>query len=198
MEDGVGSTGGRSLHTPSSLLRTLPMDKQALEDALRELDTCLATRCDVVLVGGAAMILHFGASRATRDVDILLLRGDKAEFRQAAKEIARRRGLPEDWITDAVKGFFDILPPDFYNRLVPWGQGWQHLQPYVLGRPDQVAMKIVALRERDLEDLDILLPPLSEEERGIVIAIMQRVGTIRPDWAQKMYYFLLERGWKID
>lgn len=57
---------------------------------------------------------------------------------------------------------------------------------------------IIALREQDLEDLELLLPQVSEAEKKIVIEMMNRVSSFRPDWAQKMRYFLQEQGWKID
>lgn len=53
------------------------------------------------------MILHFGAKRATRDVDVLVLRGDLAVLRKAARDTAATYDLPEDWLNDAVKGFAD-------------------------------------------------------------------------------------------
>lgn len=173
------------------------MDKQELIEVLRDLDRQLSSSCDVILVGGAAMILHFGANRVTRDVDVLL-RGDLSELRQAIKVVARKHNLPEDWMSDAVKGFADILPQDFYHRLVPLDLSLEHLRLYVLRRPEQVAMKIVALREQDLEDLELLLPQLSETDQEVLIAIMHHVGTFRPDWAQRIRYFLLEQGWEIE
>ena len=63
---------------------------------------------------------------------------------------------------------------------------------YALGRPEQVAMKIVALREQDLE---LLLPKMSEAEKKVLVAIMHHVSRFRPDWAQKMQYFLQKQGW---
>jgi len=143
------------------------------------------------------MILYFGAIRATRDVDGLLLRGDLTELRQAIQRVARKHNLPEDWMNDADKGFADILPRDFYRRLVPIDLPFERLRLYVLGRPEQVALKIVALREQDLEDLELLLPQLSADDRDILVRIMYHVGTFRPDWAQKIRYFLLEQGWEI-
>jgi alkanesulfonate monooxygenase SsuD/methylene tetrahydromethanopterin reductase-like flavin-dependent oxidoreductase (luciferase family) len=143
------------------------------------------------------MILYFGARRATRDIDVLVLRGDVSELREAVRAVARERGLPRDWLSDAAKGFADILPPDFYHRLAPLEFNFRHLRVYALGRPEQVAMKIVALREQDLEDLELLLPQLSEEEKEVVIRIMHHVSRFRPDWAQKMQYFLEEQGWEI-
>jgi hypothetical protein len=59
-------------------------------------------------------------------------------------------------------------------------------------------MKIVALREQDLEDLDLLLPAMSESDREALVAIMHHVSTFRPDWAQKIRYFLQEQGWEIE
>jgi hypothetical protein len=174
------------------------MDKQELIRILQELDGRLSSSCDVALVGGAAMILHFGARRATRDIDVLVLRGDIRELRQAAQMVAQEHDLPEDWMNDAVKGFADILPPDFYHRLVPLPIPLQHLHLYVLGQSEQAAMKIVALREQDLEDLEILLPSMSEADKGTLVAIMHHVSTFRPDWAQKIKYFLQEQGWEID
>lgn len=174
------------------------MDKRELVEVLQELDSRVSSPCDVVIVGGAAMILYFGASRATRDVDVLILRGDLEELRQAVKTVAGERDLPEDWLNDAVKGYADILPPDFYHRLVPLDLQFRHIRLYVLGRPEQVAMKIVTLREQDLEDLELLLPLMSEADKEVLVAIMQHVGAFRPDWAQKIRYFLLEQGWKIE
>jgi len=174
------------------------MDRHELMEVLRKLDERLSSSFDIILIGGAAMILHFGASRATRDIDVLVLRGDLTELRAAVRTIARECDLPEDWLTDAAKGFTDILPPDFYHRLVPLAFPFQHLRLYALGRSEQVAMKIVALREQDLEDLELLLPQLSEEEKEAIIAIMHHVSSFRPDWAQKMQYFLEEQGWEIN
>jgi len=68
----------------------------------------------------------------------------------------------------------------------------------VLGRPEQTALKIVALREQDLEDLELLLPMLSEADKTTLLDIMHHVGTFRPDWALKIRYFLEEQGWKTD
>jgi hypothetical protein len=174
------------------------VDRSELEQALRELDHELGSSCEVILVGGAAMILYFGAKRATRDVDMLLLHGDIGDLRQAIAAVAHERGLPANWMSDAVKGFADILPIDFQERLVPLDWPLRSLRLFVLGRAEQVAMKIVALREQDLEDLELLIPPMSEADRQILVRIIDHVKTFRPDWAQKIRYFLLEQGWQID
>ncbi|MBI1924850.1 hypothetical protein HYR99_11455 [Candidatus Poribacteria bacterium] len=174
------------------------MDKHELVDALKELDQRLSSSRDVILIGGAAMILHFGSSRATDDVDVLVLRGDVTELRQAVKAVAEERDLSEDWLSDAAKGFADILPPDFYHRLVPLKITFHHIRLYALGLPEQVALKIIALREQDLEDLEVLLPQMSEADKAVLVGIMDHISTFRLDWAQKIRYFLQEQGWEID
>jgi hypothetical protein len=174
------------------------MDKDELVEALRDLDSHLASPCDVVVVGGAAMILQFGAVRATRDIDALFLRGDFQTLRDAIRAVSADRYLPVDWINDAAKGFADILPPDFYRRLTLLDFQFRHLHLSALGLPEQIAMKIVALREQDLEDLQLLLPRATNADRNTVVATIAHLAEKRPDWAQRMRYFLMEQGWKIE
>ena len=173
------------------------MDKDELIGALREVDEELSSPCDVVLVGGASMILHFGASRATRDVDALFLRGDTAELRRAIREVSRKHDLPEAWMNDAVKGFAEVLSRDFYHRLVPLDLQFKHLRLYVLGRAEQVAMKVVALREQDRKTWSC-----SHARCRTTIAVdwLRSLSSwqSRSDWAQKIHYFMLEQGWKTE
>lgn len=174
------------------------MDKNDLIKVLDELDKHLSSSFDLILIGGAAMILHFGASRTTRDVDVLILKGELSDLRQAIKTVADERELPEDWMSDAAKGFADIFLPDFYHRLVPLDYEFFHIRLYALGLPEQVALKIIALREQDLEDLELLLPRLSTSDKEVLLGMMNKMEAFRPDWAQKMRYFLEEQGWRID
>lgn len=90
------------------------------------------------------------------------------------------------------------MPPDFYHRLEPLHYNFKHLRIYALGLPDQTAMKIVALREQDLEDLELLLTQLTEADKKILVQIMHHVSRFRQDWAQKIQYFLQEQGWPIE
>ena len=59
-------------------------------------------------------------------------------------------------------------------------------------------MKIVALREQDLEDIEILLPQINDFQRRRLLENMERIAGFRPDWAQKIQYFLEEQGWNIN
>lgn len=173
------------------------MDEKGLRQILRELDSQLVSSCDVVLIGGAAMILHFGATRATRDVDALFIGGDLSGMRRAIKTVGQEHGLPDDWMNDSAKGFVDVLAPDFSTRLVPLEINLKQLHLYALGVADQAAMKIVALREQDLEDLELLLARMLPDDKRTLVSIMNHLAPIRPDWAQKIRYFALEQGWEI-
>ena len=172
------------------------MDKQELVKVLHKLDTQLSSMLDIAIIGGAAMVLHFGAKRATSDIDVLVLRGDSTELRKAAEVVSQVYNLPNNWINESAKGFASILPVDFQQRLSRLDFPFQQLRLYVLGRPEQTVMKIIALREQDLEDLELLLPQLSTAEKQIVVKIMHHVGQFRPDWAQRIKYFLEEQGWE--
>jgi len=174
------------------------MDKNELIEIIHELDKNLTATFDIILIGGAAMILHFGAKRTTRDVDVFILRGGASVLRKAVKTVAENRELPEDWLNDAAKGFAGILLPDFYHRLIPLAYEFNNIRLYILGLPELVALKIIALREQDLEDLELLLPRMTETDKKIVIEIIDHTNNFRPDWAQKIRYFLQEQGWQID
>jgi len=174
------------------------MDKSLLIKALKELDKQVTYHFKIVVVGGAAMIIHFGATRATRDVDAIVEGDNLREIKNASKIVAEKFQLDDDWLNDSVKGFANILPPDFHKRITKLELDLYNLEIYVLGIAEQLIMKIVALREQDLEDIDVLLPQLTNEDKQTVINNMHYINKIRPDWAQKIQYFLEEQEWKIN
>jgi hypothetical protein len=113
------------------------------------------------------------------------------------RSVAAARALPDDWVSDAAKGFGSVLPADFRARVERLDLGCDRLRLFALGRPEQAALKIIALREQDLEDLDLLLPRMTDADVRALTAIMEHVATFRPDWAQRIRYFLEERRWTL-
>jgi len=174
------------------------MDKSLLISALKELDKEVTYHFKIVIVGGAAMIIHFGATRATRDVDAIVEGDNMREIKNAAKIVADKFDLDHDWLNDSVKGFANILPPDFHKRITKLELNLHNLEIFVLGIAEQLTMKIIALREQDLEDIEVLLPQLTDTDKQTVIDNMHLIHKIRPDWAQKIQYFLEELQWKIN
>ena len=65
---------------------------------------------ELMVVGGAFMVLAYDARPATKDVDALILAPPTTVLvRQLAKQIALKKGWPTDWLNDGVKGFFKSI-----------------------------------------------------------------------------------------
>ena len=75
-------------------------------DALSEELSRRGERAQMVIAGGAASVLLFGARETTKDVDAYFLQPDAAVIREAAAAVALRLGLPNDWLNDGAKGYF--------------------------------------------------------------------------------------------
>ena len=99
------------------------------------------------------MCLVFQARPATKDIDALLV--PAAELRKAARAVAETEGLPNDWLNDAVKGFFSA------NGRFEVFEELSHLRVYVPHPEYLFAMKCLALRLgeefQDLDDVRVLI-----------------------------------------
>ncbi len=63
-------------------------------------------KIELVLVGGALMVLRFRARESTRDVDVAILApADAQKVRVLARRVAEEHGWPEDWLNDGAKGY---------------------------------------------------------------------------------------------
>jgi len=59
---------------------------------------------DIVMAGGAALTLVYGARNSTQDIDAAF--SPKEAFGDIIKTIGNKYGLRNDWLNDGVKGFF--------------------------------------------------------------------------------------------
>ena len=63
-------------------------------------------KIELVLVGGALMVLRFRARESTRDVDVAILApADAEKVRELARSVAEEHGWPNDWLNDGAKGY---------------------------------------------------------------------------------------------
>ena len=108
------------------------------------------------MVGGAALVLLFGARETTKDVDAYFLAPAGPVMRAAAARVADRLNLPEDWLNDGAKGFFVGLTAGTVL----------HESSFLLARSASIeqllAMKLAAWRDAiDRGDARLLLQQLS-------------------------------------
>ncbi|MBK7822749.1 MAG: nucleotidyl transferase [Tessaracoccus sp.] len=120
---------------------------------LREVGEILVGRdveASVYVVGGAAIALEFDARRITRDVDAAVRSGGD-EFWRAVATVAEAHELSPDWVNSRATAFFSNEPdPDSRELTLP-GLRIAVASPHYL-----VAMKLRAMRRRDLDDLEVL------------------------------------------
>lgn len=107
-------------------------------------------------MGGAAIVVLYGARDSTKDVDIAVLSGDAATVRDAARRVAAEQGLPDDWLNDAAKGYLHGL------RLGPVIVQLPAVTIRTLAIEQLLAMKLSAWRDDlDVADARLLLSKLS-------------------------------------
>lgn len=105
------------------------------------------------VVGGAAVSLQVGREALTRDVDAL--HPTSARFIDVVHRIASRRGWPNDWLNDAVKGFASHYDTDDDWEVFDSGRDVTVL---IARAPLLLAMKLRAARgTRDRDDIERLL-----------------------------------------
>jgi hypothetical protein len=130
---------------------------EALEELARELAAMGKGREEIVLAGGAALVLLYNAREATRDVDVVVSAGsaNAQEIREAACRVAATLALPEDWLNDGAKGYLKgFLPGEVLLDRPP-------LLVRALGPQQLLAMKLSAWRDDvDISDARLLLPEI--------------------------------------
>ncbi len=160
-------------------------DRAQIDRLLGELAAELDGRgvtADVFLVGGAAMAVAYDNRRATRDLDAVFV--PTTVVRQAVAALAERRGLPPDWLNDAVKGFLPGDDADASPYLTAPGLRVDIASPKYL-----LAMKLFA-PESDADDIKVLyrLLGFTSVEEGLDLVSSAYPG--RP--VQAKVQFLLE------
>jgi hypothetical protein len=147
--------------------------KADIERLLRLLDAELAEEGvvgELHLVGGAVMCLVLDARPATRDLDAFFR--PTQVVRRAAARVARRAGVPETWLNDAVKGFLGAR-----GEYVPYLE-LEHLRVFTAEPHYLLAMKCSAMRLgeefHDLDDVRYLLRHLDIASVEQALAVVTR------------------------
>ena len=107
-------------------------------------------RAKIFLVGGAVMVLVFGARTGTADVDGA---ASNPAVYEVARQVGQRRGLPDEWINDAAKGFIPLAVEPDWQPVLAVGD----VEIVAADEWTMLAMKLRAGRTRDLRDVRFLL-----------------------------------------
>lgn len=91
------------------------LSREDIWKALKALSGELGVRehpAEIIVGGGAALVLLYSAREATRDVDAFAVLSVNPEVvRAAARRVAGALELPEDWLNDGAKGYLHGLAP---------------------------------------------------------------------------------------
>ncbi len=131
------------------------------------------------------MALAYSTRRVTKDIDAVF--EPKSSIYEAAAKVAKRLGLPEDWLNDAVKGFMPGEDED--PRPVPDIHGIEitTASPQYL-----LAMKLMAMRfGEDDEDIEILIRECGLHDAQETLELLERIYPAREP-LPKTRFFLEE------
>lgn len=150
------------------------LSRQDIEAAFRALAEKLRVQnahVELLLVGGAAMVLRYRARDSTKDVDAIVLKSDAPRHvAEIAGEIAGELGLPPDWLNEGAKGYLhglDLGEAIFEHR---------HLVIRSASTAQLFAMKLSAWRDDlDIEDARLLLRSLQGGRQSIWSAVERHI-----------------------
>lgn len=148
------------------------MTKEELTICLRRLSEILAEQNvigEIVLFGGAAMVLAFNARVSTKDVDAVF--EPKNIVYKAAARVSHEFGAPDGWLNDAVKRFLSDKGVSTLFLDLP------NLKVYAASPEYLLAMKCMSMRigkdETDINDITFLMRHLGLKDAAAVLQIVE-------------------------
>lgn len=119
--------------------------------AFEALDGHLRQPAQIVIGGGAAMILAHGIALSTMDVDGLLVNSEltPAEIDPHVKKVAQDLKINPHWFNSYFSTFTYTIPSDYEKRLVTVYKG-KNLKVLAFGVEDLLIMKCFSGREKDI------------------------------------------------
>ena len=138
------------------------LSKEDIVGALASLSAELGLTEDtheVLITGGAALVLLYDARESTKDVDAVV---SDDSVRAAAQNVAQQLGLPEDWLNDGAKGYLHGVAR---GEIVFQTSA---LVVRALAPPQLLAMKLSAWRDDlDIEDARLLLSKIVGDKESV-------------------------------
>ena len=148
-----------------------------MREALTLLDRKLDEAARLVVGGGGAMLLAYGHTLATQDVDAFATPGTNlSDLEGRARDVAASLGIAPDWLNGHFVTFTSVLPQDYATRLRRVFEG-KYLAIDALGPEDLLVMKCFAGRTKDrphARKLLALAPDLSVVDRQLELLQQRR------------------------
>lgn len=113
---------------------------------------------DIYIIGGGACILGEYTTRATLDIDFIDL-GYPAKYGKVFV-------LLRDY--DMLEYQSTILSPTYKERAIKLDE-FEYINVYILSKEDIVVSKIIRLADKDLEDLDEIMPHCNKKVLSTII-----------------------------
>lgn len=119
--------------------------------ALKEVDKKLKSPVNVIVGGGAAMLLAYDVPLATMDIDGLLTETSvtAAEFDSLVKAVAFEMKISPHWFNSFFDSFTYTIPIDYKERLTKIYNG-KFLHVSAFGKEELLLMKCFSGREKDI------------------------------------------------
>jgi hypothetical protein len=168
----------------------MPLSADDIKRAFAELSAELDRqhrRAEIIVVGGAALVLLFRARESTKDVDAYFVQPEASVVRAAADTVAARLDLPSDWLNDGAKGYFvGVTTGEILHES-------SSLTVYAASTAQLLAMKLAAWRDAvDRADAGLLLSQMVGSADDIWRAVEQFVPPHERDKAS----YALEDLWE--
>lgn len=148
------------------------LDRAGIEDAFRRLGDRLARRgvvADLYIFGGAAMALAYDARRATRDIDAVFQ--PHGVVLDEARAVADELGLPSWWLNEQASAYVapggDTAAPRVFDH--------PGLRVAAASPEHLLAMKVLAARRRDAEDIRFLIGHLGLTNTEQVLSLCAEI-----------------------
>lgn len=119
--------------------------------AFKALDKELSNPVQILVGGGAAMLLAHNVPLSTMDIDGLLVKTEvtPAELDVLVKKVAAKLKINPHWFNSYFSTFTYTIPPDYQERLIKIYEG-KNLKVFAFGLEDLLIMKCFSGREKDI------------------------------------------------
>jgi hypothetical protein len=153
------------------------LDRAVIADAFRRLGDRLARRgvvADIYVFGGAAMALAYDARRATRDIDAVFQ--PHGVVLDEARAVADELGFPHWWLNEQASAY--VAPGG--DKDAPLVFDHPALRVSAASPEHLLAMKVLAARRRDAEDILFLVKHLGLSTVEQVLAVCREIFPDEP------------------